>query len=61
MGTKAKAGNSQGGPEAAPGGGLARSSGGTGVSELISESEVMSKALSVVGRLKSTRSSAKAG
>jgi hypothetical protein len=40
-------------------GGLAGSSGGTEVSEPISESEVASKALSVVGRLKSTRSLAK--
>jgi hypothetical protein len=41
-------------------GGLAGSSGGTGVSKPISESEVVSKALSVVGRLNSTLSIAKA-
>jgi len=41
-------------------GGLAGSSDGIGVSELISESEVASKVLSVVGRLKSTRSLVKA-
>jgi hypothetical protein len=41
-------------------GGLAGSSGGTGVSGPISESEMASNALSVVGRLNSTRSTAKA-
>ena len=41
-------------------GGLAGSSGGTGVSKPISESEVVSKVLSVVGRPKSTRSLVKA-
>jgi hypothetical protein len=41
-------------------GGLAGSSGGTGVSKPISESEVVSKALSVVGRLNSTLSVTKA-
>jgi len=40
-------------------GGLAASSGGTGVSRPISEGEMASNALSVVGRLKSTRSMAK--
>src|SRR5487761_2084780 len=41
-------------------GGLAGSPGGTGVSGPISASEMASDALSVVGRLKSTRSMAKA-
>ena len=41
-------------------GGLAVSPGGTGVSGPISESEMASEALSVVGRLKSTRSMVKA-
>src|SRR5450759_4143127 len=41
-------------------GGLAGSPGGTGVSGPISESEMASNALSVVGRLNSTRSMAKA-
>ena len=41
-------------------GGLAASPGGTGVSRPISESEMASEALSVVGRLKSTRSVVKA-
>jgi hypothetical protein len=41
-------------------GGLAASPSGTGVSGPISESETASEALSVVGRLKSTRSMAKA-
>ena len=41
-------------------GGLAASLGGTGVSGPISESEMESEALSVVGRLKSTRSMVKA-
>jgi hypothetical protein len=41
-------------------GGLAESPGGTGVSGPISENEMASNALSVVGRLGSTRSMAKA-
>ncbi len=41
-------------------GGLAGSPGGTGVSGPISESEMASEALSVVGRLSSTSSKAKA-
>src|SRR5271157_251670 len=41
-------------------GGLAESLGGTGVSRPISESEVASDALSVVGRLNGTRSMVKA-
>ena len=41
-------------------GGLAESPGGTGVSKLISGSEMASEALTVVGRLNSTSSSAKA-
>jgi hypothetical protein len=41
-------------------GGLAESPGGAGVSGPISESEMASDALSVVGRLKSTRSMVKA-
>src|SRR5258706_4920365 len=41
-------------------GGLAGSSGGTGVSGPISENEMASNALSVVGRLDSTRNMAKA-
>ena len=41
-------------------GGLAGSPGGTGVSGPISESEMASNAVSVVGRLNSTRSMAKA-
>jgi hypothetical protein len=41
-------------------GGLAGSPGGTGVSGPISESEMASNVLSVVGRLNSTRSTAKA-
>jgi len=41
-------------------GGLAASPGGTGVSGPISESEMASEALSVVGRLSSTSSKAKA-
>ncbi len=41
-------------------GGLAASLGGTGVSGPISESEKASEALSVFGRLKSTRSMVKA-
>ena len=40
-------------------GGLAESSGGTGVSRPISESEVASDALSVGGRLSSTSSAVK--
>jgi hypothetical protein len=40
---------------------LAASSGGSGVSKPISESERVSEALSVVGRLSSTLSAAKAG
>ncbi len=41
-------------------GGLARSSGGTGESEPISESEVASDAVPVVGRVRGTSSAAKA-
>src|SRR2546422_8330757 len=41
-------------------GGLAESPGGTGVSRPISESEVASDALSVVGRLNSTKNATKA-
>jgi hypothetical protein len=41
-------------------GGLAASPGGTGVSGPISESEMASDALSVVGRLNGTRSMVKA-
>jgi hypothetical protein len=41
-------------------GGLAESLGGTGVSRPISEGEVASDALPVVGRLSSTRNAAKA-
>jgi hypothetical protein len=46
--------------QCATSGGLAASLGGTGVSGPISESEIASNVLSVVGRLKSTRSMVKA-